>query len=76
MRGRYLATFNLTWVSATVAGPFVAGIVLDNTDPRLVWLLAFSAGLAAASAFLQLAPRLGGPKQPAPPEHRLAQAAD
>jgi MFS family permease len=76
MRGRYLATFNLTWVSATVAGPFLAGIVLDNTDPRLVWLLAFSAGLAAASAFLQLAPRLGGPKQPAPPERRLAQAAD
>lgn len=61
MRGRYMAVFNFGWVIAAAAGPFLAGLVMDNTDPRWIWFLAFSAALAAASAFLQLEGRLGKP---------------
>jgi MFS family permease len=64
MRGRYMATFNFGWVVAAAAGPFLAGLVMDNTDPRWIWFLTFSAALAAASAFLQLERRLAGAARP------------
>jgi MFS family permease len=61
MRGRYMAVFGYVYVIASAAGPFLAGLVMDNTDPRWIWFLAFAAALAAASAFLQLDGRLGQP---------------
>jgi MFS family permease len=76
MRGRYMATFNFSWVVAAAGGPFLAGLVMDNADPRWVWFLAFSTALAAASAFLQLERRLGRPPTAPAAERQLAQAPD
>jgi MFS family permease len=76
MRGRYMATFNFGWVVAAAAGPFLAGLVMDNADPRWVWFLAFSAALAAASAFLQLERRLAPPGRAPVAERQLARAPD
>jgi MFS family permease len=76
MRGRYMATFNFGWVVAAAAGPFLAGVVMDNADPRWIWFLAFSGALAAASAFLQLERRLARPAGPPVAERRLVQAPD
>lgn len=76
MRGRYMATFSFCWVVAAAAGPFLAGLVMDNADPRWIWFLAFSAALAAASAFLQLERRLAGVAQSPAAETAPAQSAD
>jgi MFS family permease len=76
MRGRYMATFNFGWVVAAAVGPVLAGLVMDNADPRWVWFLAFSAALAAASAFLQLERRLARPGRAPATERRLARAPD
>lgn len=76
MRGRYMAMFNFGWVIAAASGPFLAGLVMDNTDPRWIWFLAFAAALAAASAFLQLEGRLGQPTKPQSADKALPGAPD
>jgi MFS family permease len=76
MRGRYMATFNFGWVLAAAAGPLLAGLVMDNTDSRWVWFLAFSAALAAASAFLQLERQLDHRSRHRSAEGRLGRAAE
>jgi MFS family permease len=47
MRGRYLAIFGLAWAVPSATGPWMAGLVLDNYNPNLVWYLS---GLLAATA--------------------------
>ena len=45
MRGRYMAIFGLTFGIAAAVAPWLGGLVLDNLDPRWVWL---GAGLLSA----------------------------
>jgi len=54
MRGRYMAVFGFGWAVPQAVGPFLAGVVMDNADPRWVWYGSLMVGLAAAGAFMLL----------------------
>ena len=54
MRGRYMAVYGFSWVIPFTVGPLLAGLVMDNADPRWVWYAAGLIGLAAAGAFALL----------------------
>ena len=51
MRGRYMAVFGFSWVIPTAVGPLLAGLVMDNADPRWVWYATGFIGVIAAFAF-------------------------
>ena len=59
MRGRYMAVFGFSWVIPMAVGPLLAGIIMDNGDPRWVWHAAGLVGLVAAGAFALLQRRVG-----------------
>jgi MFS family permease len=59
MRGRYMAVFGFTWVIPSALGPLLAGLIMDNADPRWVWYAAGLLGLVAAGAFALLERRVG-----------------
>ncbi|MEX2142971.1 MAG: MFS transporter [Anaerolineales bacterium] len=59
MRGRYMAVFGLVWVVPFAVGPTAAGIILDNYDPNLLWLIGGAICAVAALAFYALHLRLG-----------------
>ena len=59
MRGRYMAVFGFAWVIPVAVGPLLAGLIMDNADPRWVWYAAGLVGLAAAGAFALLQRRVG-----------------
>jgi MFS family permease len=54
MRGRYMAVFGLTWLIPQATAPLLAGLVMDNADPRWVWFGSGLLGLVGAMAFLLL----------------------
>jgi MFS family permease len=54
MRGRYMAAYGFSWVIPTAFGPLLAGLVMDNADPRWVWYGAGVTGVAAALGFYLL----------------------
>jgi MFS family permease len=54
MRGRYNAVFGFTWVIPGIVGPLLAGLVMDNLDPRWVWYAAGLIGLVAALGFVAM----------------------
>jgi MFS family permease len=54
MRGRYMAVFGFSWVIPSTVGPLLAGLIMDNADPRWVWYSAGLVGLVAASSFALL----------------------
>lgn len=70
MRGRYMAIFGLSWGIPFAIGPYLAGQVLDNYDPRWLWYIAGFIGLLAMAGFLALHRREESPEeatiQPAP----------
>ena len=37
MRGRYMAVFGLSWAIPATIGPSLAGLILDNYNPNLLW---------------------------------------
>lgn len=49
MRGRYMAIYGLVWMLPSAIGPGLAGLILDNYNPNLLWYL--GGGLCAVSAF-------------------------
>jgi MFS family permease len=53
-RGRYMAVFGFSWVIPQAVGTLLAGLVMDNADPRLVWYAAGVLGTVAAGAFVLL----------------------
>jgi MFS family permease len=63
MRGRYMAAFGITWMIPATVGPTIAGIILDNFNPNLLWY--FGGGLCFISAlsFYALHLRLGRQKR-------------
>jgi MFS family permease len=54
MRGRYMAVFGFSWVIPTAVGPLLAGLLMDNADPRWVWYGSGLIGLVAAAAYYLL----------------------
>ena len=54
MRGRYMAIYGFSWTIPFALGPLLAGIVMDNFDPRLVWYGAGVLSLFSAGAYLLL----------------------
>jgi MFS family permease len=49
MRGRYMAIFGLTWLLPSTFAPMLAGIILDNFNPNLLWYI--GGALCAVSTF-------------------------
>lgn len=66
MRGRYMAVFGLTWGIPSIFGPGMAGLVLDNLNPNLLWYVAGLLCAVAAFAYYALHLRLGRQKRFAP----------
>ena len=58
MRGRYMAVFGFSWTIPFAIGPYLAGLLLDNYDQRLLWYIAGFIGLLAAVGFLSLRRRV------------------
>ena len=54
MRGRYMAVYGLTWAIPHTFGTLVAGLVMDNFDPNLIWFLAGGISIIATLGFLFL----------------------
>ncbi len=54
MRGRYMAMFGYTWGIPFMIGPILAGMVLDNLNPNILWYAAGVLGVIAALAFYSL----------------------
>ena len=54
MRGRYMAAYGFSWIIPSALGPLMAGLVMDNLDPRWVWYGAGLIGLVAAAAYYAL----------------------
>lgn len=54
MRGRYMAVSGLTWSIAFTIGPYFAGLILDSTNPGLLWVFCGIFGMIATLGFLLL----------------------
>ncbi|MGA9533784.1 MAG: MFS transporter [Anaerolineales bacterium] len=54
MRGRYMAVFGFSFGIPFAIGPLLAGLILDNLNPNLLWLSAAILGTIAAFLFLLL----------------------
>jgi MFS family permease len=54
MRGRYMAVYGFTYIFASMMGPLLAGLVIDNFDPRILWYLAGVVGMGTMVIFLLL----------------------
>ncbi len=63
MRGRYMAIFGLAWAIPAMVGPWLAGLVLDNFNPNLLWYLGGMLCLLAVMGFSLLHRRLGKQKR-------------
>ena len=63
MRGRYMAIFGFSFGIPFAIGPFLAGLILDNLNPRLLWYAAGLVGALATGVFLALLRRAGQPKE-------------
>jgi MFS family permease len=72
MRGRYMAVFGFAWAIPQAVGPLLAGIVMDNADPRWVWYAAGIVGLVGAAVFVLLQRRV---KEPADKAARATEVA-
>ena len=75
-RGRYMAVFGLTWGFPAIFGPTLAGLILDNLNPNLLWYIAGILCALAAFAYYTLHLRLGRQKRfsPRPAEEKLVPA--
>lgn len=59
LRGRYMAVFDLTWAIPAAIGPGLAGVILDNYDPNLLWYAGGILCVISAMAFMVLHIKLG-----------------
>ncbi len=73
MRGRYMAIFGLAWAIPATVGPGLAGLILDNYNPNLLWYLGGALCLVSVLSFYALHLRIGSQKRfaPAPVEERV-----
>jgi len=54
MRGRYNAVFGITWGLAFAAGPYLAGLILDNYNPNWLWYACGIVALVSALGYFLL----------------------
>lgn len=54
MRGRYMATLNFSMTLSNLVTPYLAGLVIDNYDPRWIWYTCGMVGSAAVLGYLWL----------------------
>lgn len=54
MRGRYMAFYSFSWTIPSLFGPLLAGLVMDNYNPNLVWYLAGIIGFIAALGYWKM----------------------
>ena len=54
MRGRYMAIYGISWGIPVAIAPLLAGIVMDNYDPRWVWWGVGIIGIVAVFGFWRL----------------------
>jgi len=57
MRGRYMAMYDFSWVIPMAVGPLLAGLIMDNADPRWVWYASLLVGLLSTGIYLLLLKR-------------------
>lgn len=51
MRGRYMAAYGLGWALPNSVAALLAGLVMDNYDPKVIWYIAGLLSLVAIMAF-------------------------
>jgi MFS family permease len=74
MRGRYMAIAGLTWMVPSTFGPGLAGYLLDNYNPNLLWYIGGILCLLSAFGFYVLHIRLGARPQFAPTQEAVQPA--
>ncbi len=66
MRGRYMAIAGLSWTIPSTIGPGLAGYIMDNYNPNLVWYIGGALCGLSVLAFYALHLRLGAKPEFAP----------
>lgn len=59
MRGRYMALFGFSWALPFAFGPLLAGYIMDNFNPNLVWWGCGVLGTIVVAGYLALHARVG-----------------
>jgi MFS family permease len=54
MRGRYSFMYSISWGVAYAAGPYLAGLIMDTSNPNWLWYFCGILGIAAALGFVIL----------------------
>lgn len=54
MRGRYMAVFGMSWALPATVGPSLAGLILDNYNPNLLWYIGAAICAVAVLSFYGL----------------------
>jgi MFS family permease len=54
MRGRYNFVYGNSWGISFAVGPYLAGLIMDNYDPNLLWYACGIVGMVAVLGFLTL----------------------
>jgi predicted MFS family arabinose efflux permease len=77
MRGRYMAIYDLGWTIPSTLGPAAAGLILDNFNPDLLWVLGGILCALAAAGFYAMHLWLGPQERfvPVPVEQEAQPAA-
>jgi MFS family permease len=76
-RGRYMAMFGLSWAIPATLGPGLAGYILDNYNPSLLWFIGGLLCAVAAFGFYLLHLKLGSQERFVPrSESALAAPTD
>ncbi|GAB4422457.1 MAG: MFS transporter [Anaerolineales bacterium] len=66
MRGRYMAVFGMTWGLPAIVGPLLAGVIIDNYNPNLLWYVGAVLCVVSAAGYYALHLRVGAQKRFAP----------
>ncbi|MEN6530102.1 MAG: MFS transporter [Anaerolineaceae bacterium] len=59
MRGRYMGVFGVTWSIPATIGPGLAGVILDNLNPNLLWYIGGGLCLLSVLGYYLLHLKLG-----------------
>jgi len=63
MRDHYMAIFSLAWAVPTIVDPGLAGLILDNYNPNLLWYLGGALCLFSVFSFYGLHIKVGSQKR-------------
>lgn len=77
MRGRYMAVSGLAWAIPATIGPGIAGLILDNYNPNLLWYIGGGLCIVSAWGFYALHGWLGAQPRfvPAQQEQNISPAS-